>query len=83
MHEHWLRKRERSTSMSNDAINRWYDVGMANGALGGKLIGAGGCGFLLFYAADQKTLPEAMAAEGLAEVRFGFDFDGSTIIVRD
>jgi D-glycero-alpha-D-manno-heptose-7-phosphate kinase len=83
MHEHWLRKRERSTSMSNDAINRWYDAGIANGALGGKLIGAGGGGFLLFYAADQKALRDAMAAEGLPEVRFGFDFDGSTVIVRD
>jgi D-glycero-alpha-D-manno-heptose-7-phosphate kinase len=83
MHEHWLRKRERSSSMSNDAINRWYDVGMANGALGGKLIGAGGGGFLLFYAEDQKALRDAMAAEGLTEVRFGFDFDGSAVTVRD
>jgi D-glycero-alpha-D-manno-heptose-7-phosphate kinase len=56
---------------------------MANGALGGKLIGAGGGGFLLFYAEDQKALRDAMAAEGLAEVRFGFDFDGSAVTVRD
>jgi D-glycero-alpha-D-manno-heptose-7-phosphate kinase len=83
MHEHWLRKRGRSSLMSNDAINRWYDVGVGNGALGGKLIGAGGGGFLLFYAEDQKALRAAMAAEGLTEVRFGFDFDGSTVIVRD
>jgi D-glycero-alpha-D-manno-heptose-7-phosphate kinase len=84
MHEHWLRKRERSRSMSNEAINRWYDVGMEAGARGGKLIGAGGGGFLLFYAdEDQKALRDAMAAEGLAEVRFGFDFDGSTVVVRD
>jgi len=84
MHEHWLRKRERSKSMSNEAINRWYDVGIAAGARGGKLIGAGGGGFLLFYAdEDQKALRDVMAGEGLAEVRFGFDFDGSTIIVRD
>jgi D-glycero-alpha-D-manno-heptose-7-phosphate kinase len=83
MHEHWLKKRERSTGMSNDAINRWYDVGIENGALGGKLIGAGGGGFLLFYAEDQARLREAMAEEGLTEVRFGFDFDGSTVIVRD
>jgi D-glycero-alpha-D-manno-heptose-7-phosphate kinase len=83
MHEHWLRKRERSSSMSNEAINRWYDLGMQSGALGGKLIGAGGGGFLLFYAADQKALREALTAEGLTEVRFAFDFDGSTVIVRD
>jgi D-glycero-alpha-D-manno-heptose-7-phosphate kinase len=83
MHEHWLHKRERSTGMSNEAINRWYDIGIDNGALGGKLIGAGGGGFLLFYAEDQVRLREAMAEEGLSEVRFGFDFDGSTVIVRD
>jgi D-glycero-alpha-D-manno-heptose-7-phosphate kinase len=83
MHEHWLRKRERSSSMSNESINRWYDVGIENGALGGKLIGAGGGGFLLFYAADREALREAMAAEGLVEVRFTFDFDGSTVVVRD
>jgi D-glycero-alpha-D-manno-heptose-7-phosphate kinase len=83
MHEHWLRKRERSEGMSNAEVDRWYDVAMANGALGGKLVGAGGGGFLLFYAEDQKALRGAMAAEGLTEVRFGFDFDGSSVIVRD
>jgi D-glycero-alpha-D-manno-heptose-7-phosphate kinase len=83
MHEHWLRKRVRSTGMTSDAINRWYDVGMANGALGGKLVGAGGGGFLLFYADNPQTLRGAMTAEGLSEVRFTFDLDGSTVVVRD
>jgi D-glycero-alpha-D-manno-heptose-7-phosphate kinase len=83
MHEHWLRKRGRSAGMSNEAINRWYDVGMANGAIGGKLIGAGGGGFLLFYAEDRARLRKAMEAEGLPEVRFSFDFDGSAVVVRD
>ena len=83
MHQHWLRKRERSKSMSNEAINRWYELGMANGAIGGKLIGAGGGGFLLFYAEDRIRLREAMEREGLTEVRFTFDHDGSTIVVRD
>jgi D-glycero-alpha-D-manno-heptose-7-phosphate kinase len=83
MHEHWLRKRERSEGMSNEEVDRWYDVAMANGALGGKLVGAGGGGFLLFYAEDQKALRAAMKKEGLTEVRFGFDFDGSTVVARD
>jgi D-glycero-alpha-D-manno-heptose-7-phosphate kinase len=83
MHEHWLHKRKRSSGMSNDNINRWYDAAMANGALGGKLVGAGGGGFLLFYASDPKGVRDAMAREGLEEVRFKFDFDGSTILIRE
>lgn len=82
MHEHWLRKRSRSRGMSNDAIDHWYDLGIANGALGGKLVGAGAGGFLLFYAADTGALRSAMADEGLREVRFAFDHDGSTLMVR-
>jgi D-glycero-alpha-D-manno-heptose-7-phosphate kinase len=83
MHEHWLHKKERSPGMSNEDVNRWYDLAIENGALGGKLVGAGGGGFLLFYTRDQARLRKAMAAEGLAEVRFSFDHDGSTLIVRD
>jgi D-glycero-alpha-D-manno-heptose-7-phosphate kinase len=83
MHEHWLHKRERSPGMSNDDLNRWYDAGIEHGALGGKLVGAGGGGFLLFYTREQARLREAMTAEGLTEVRFSFDHDGSTLIVRD
>lgn len=83
MHEHWLSKRERSEGMSNEAMNRWYELAIANGALGGKLVGAGGGGFLLFYADDPKALRGAMAAEGLPEVRFSFEFEGSSMLVRD
>ena len=83
MHTHWLRKKQRSSGLSNDKINDWYDIGKANGALGGKLIGAGGGGFLLFYATDAVKLRKAMAAEGLPEVRFSFDQEGSKIIVQD
>lgn len=83
MHEHWLYKRERSTGMSNPNIDRWYNVGIENGARGGKLVGAGGGGFLLFYADDPLSLRQAMAREGLPEVRFSFDHEGSTLIVRD
>ncbi len=82
MHEHWLEKRERSQGMSNPDIDRWYEAGVANGAVGGKLTGAGGGGFLVFLAEDPAALRAAMSAEGLAEVRFGFDHDGSSIVVR-
>ena len=68
--------------MSNPDIDRWYEAGIANGAVGGKLTGAGGGGFLLFLAEDPAALRAAMSAEGLAEVRFGFDHDGSSIVVR-
>ena len=63
--------------MSNPAIDRWYQVGIDNGALGGKLVGAGSGGFLLFYTRDTDRLRAAMSAESLSEVRFQFDHDGS------
>ena len=55
---------------------------MDNGAVGGKLVGAGGGGFLLFYARDRLALRQAMVREGLKEVRFTFDHDGSQVIAR-
>jgi D-glycero-alpha-D-manno-heptose-7-phosphate kinase len=83
MHEHWLRKRKRSTGMSNGDIDRWYDMARAGGARGGKIVGAGGGGFLLLYADDPNQLRQAMAKEGgPREVRFKFDFDGSVVISR-
>jgi D-glycero-alpha-D-manno-heptose-7-phosphate kinase len=83
MHEHWEYKKKRSASMSNRDIDRGYQLGREAGALGGKLVGAGAGGFLLFYTRDPRALRQAMAAEGLAEVRFTFDHDGSTVIARD
>ena len=82
MHEHWLHKTRRSSRMSNERIDRCYRVGMDNGAVGGKLVGAGGGGFLLFYARDRLALRQAMVREGLKEVRFTFDHDGSQVIAR-
>jgi len=83
MHEHWQHKQKRSPGTSNDGINRWYDVGRENGAIGGKLVGAGGGGFLLFYADDRDLLRRAMQREGLREVRFAFDHEGSKLVARD
>lgn len=83
LHEHWEYKRTRSSGMSNPDIDRWYRHGLDHGARGGKLVGAGAGGFLLFYAAEPQRLRTAMTDAGLTEVRFFFDHDGSTVIVRD
>jgi D-glycero-alpha-D-manno-heptose-7-phosphate kinase len=80
MNIHWEHKKQRSDAMSNNRINSWYDIAVKNGALGGKLIGAGGGGFLMFYTEDTKKLRHAMAHEGLQEIRFRFDFEGSKVV---
>ena len=81
MDVHWQRKKQRSGGMSNPKINEWYDLAMAGGALGGKLIGAGGGGFLMFYADDKVRLRRAMRQAGLKEVRFRFDFEGTKLVI--
>jgi D-glycero-alpha-D-manno-heptose-7-phosphate kinase len=81
MHEHWEHKRRRSAGMSNSQIDQWYELGLTNGAIGGKLVGAGGGGFLMFYAEDRKRLRKAMSSAGLEEVRFRFDFEGTKVLL--
>ncbi len=81
MHEHWEHKKKRSGGMSNRDIDTWYELGMRNGAVGGKLVGAGGGGFLMFYASDRNRLRRAMAGAGLEEVRFKFDFEGTKVVM--
>jgi D-glycero-alpha-D-manno-heptose-7-phosphate kinase len=78
---HWQRKKERSGGMTNPQIDDWYNAAKSNGALGGKLIGAGGGGFLMFYTEDKLKLRHAMRAKGLKEVRFKFDFEGTKVVV--
>jgi D-glycero-alpha-D-manno-heptose-7-phosphate kinase len=80
MHEHWERKRKRSSGMSNPKIDEWYELGRNAGAIGGKLVGAGGGGFLMFYAPAPQKVRSAMATAGLEEVRFRFDFDGTRVV---
>jgi D-glycero-alpha-D-manno-heptose-7-phosphate kinase len=80
MHEHWEHKKRRSGGMSNPQIDEWYELGRRNGAIGGKLVGAGGGGFLLFYSEDHRRLRETMAHAGLEEVRFRFDFEGTKVL---
>jgi len=80
MHEHWDHKRRRSDGMSNAHIDEWYELGRRNGAIGGKLVGAGGGGFLMFYSEDHRRLRAAMSKAGLEEVRFRFDFEGTKVL---
>jgi D-glycero-alpha-D-manno-heptose-7-phosphate kinase len=82
MDEHWQHKKKRSGSMSNPEIDKWYDLAMRNGALGGKVIGAGGGGFLLFYTEDKKRVRHALREAGLEEVRIRFDFEGTKTLVQ-
>ncbi len=80
MHEHWEHKKRRSGGMSNPEIDAWYQIGRDNGAIGGKLVGAGGGGFLLFYTEQPRRLRVAMEKAGLEETRFRFDFEGTKVL---
>jgi D-glycero-alpha-D-manno-heptose-7-phosphate kinase len=81
MNVHWEHKKKRSGGMSNSDIDRWYQLAMENGAVGGKVIGAGGGGFLMFYAEDKTKLRHALTQAGLREVRFRFDFEGTKTVI--
>ena len=80
MHQHWEHKKKRSGGMSNQDIDTWYETALKNGAIGGKVVGAGGGGFLMFMADDAAKLRSAMTKSGLQEVRFKFDFEGAKVI---
>lgn len=80
MHQHWEHKKKRSGGMSNQNIDAWYETALKNGAIGGKVVGAGGGGFLMFMAHDAAKLRNAMTKSGLQEVRFKFDFEGTKVI---
>jgi D-glycero-alpha-D-manno-heptose-7-phosphate kinase len=79
MHEHWENKKKRSGGMSNPQIDKWYQTAMDSGAVGGKLIGAGGGGFLMFYTEEKPRLRHAMRDAGMTEVRF--DYEGTKVVV--
>src|SRR3954451_8941445 len=82
MNVHWEHKKKRSGGMTNPDIDRWHGIAMENGALGGKLIGAGGGGFLMFYAHEKTKLRHALTQAGLREVRFRFDFEGTKTVIQ-
>jgi D-glycero-alpha-D-manno-heptose-7-phosphate kinase len=81
MNVHWEHKKQRSGDMSNSQIDEWYKLARNNGALGGKLIGAGGGGFLMFYAEDKVALRHILTQSGMEEVRFRFDFEGTKAVI--
>lgn len=80
MNVHWEYKKKRSKGMSNPKIDEWYEYAMKNGALGGKMIGAGGGGFLMFYAENRTKLRQAMSKTEMSEVRFRFEMKGASVL---
>ena len=82
MHVHWEHKKKRSPGISSSRIDEMYELARANGALGGKLIGAGGGGFLMLYTEDKTHLRAAMRSAGLREVRLQFDFSGTSVLAH-
>ena len=83
MNEHWIHKMKRSKDMSTSRINNLIEIGLKNGAIGAKLIGAGGGGFFLFISNDKIRLKNKMKELNLKELKFGFDYDGSVIVGRN
>lgn len=82
MNVHWEWKRKRSDNMSNAHIDNWYHQALAHGAVGGKMIGAGGGGFLMFYSENHALLRELMQKNGLSEVPFKFDYVGTQVVTQ-
>ncbi len=84
MNIHWELKKNLSNKMSNGKIDEWYTLAMQNGALGGKIIGAGGGGFLLFYVDNNhEKVKQVLEKEGLVYTPFKFDFEGARIIYHE
>jgi D-glycero-alpha-D-manno-heptose-7-phosphate kinase len=77
MHEHWENKRRRSPGMTTEHVDTLYTLARRSGAIGGKLVGAGGGGFLLVYARRPSDTRQAMAAAGAQELAFDFEFGGA------
>jgi D-glycero-alpha-D-manno-heptose-7-phosphate kinase len=84
LHEHWQNKKKRSTKISDDRIDEWYRIARENGAQGGKIMGAGGGGFFMFYCPNSHKpgLRKAMTEAGLREMRYNFDFEGAKVLVN-
>jgi D-glycero-alpha-D-manno-heptose-7-phosphate kinase len=77
MHEHWENKRRRSPGMTSEHIDTLYTLARRSGVIGGKLVGAGGGGFLLVYARRPSDTRQAMAAAGVQELVFDFEYGGA------
>jgi D-glycero-alpha-D-manno-heptose-7-phosphate kinase len=84
LHEHWENKKRRSGKISSSSIDKWYELARQNGAVGGKIMGAGGGGFFMFYCPNRKknALRKAMVESGLRELSYDFDFEGTKVLVN-
>lgn len=84
LHEHWENKKRRSPMISDPRIDRWYGAAREAGAIGGKIVGAGGGGFLMLYCPERtkSTVRAALLAEGLKEMSYDFDFEGAKVVVN-
>jgi len=81
LHTHWQVKKRLSNGITNSKIDDWYELARRNGAIGGKISGAGGGGFLMLYCEEDKTqLRETLRGAGLRELKFRFDFEGSKVV---
>jgi D-glycero-alpha-D-manno-heptose-7-phosphate kinase len=81
LHETWMIKRSLSSQVSSDFIDDIYEKAIKSGALGGKILGAGGGGFMLFFVPIEKQMAVRVALSHLIEIQFNFDQDGSKIII--
>ncbi len=84
LHEHWQNKKKRSNKISDDRIDEWYRIARENGAKGGKIMGAGGGGFFMFYCPNSHKpgLRKALTDAGLREMSYNFDFEGAKVLVN-
>ncbi len=84
LHTHWELKKKRSSNISNPFIDECYEAARKNGAIGGKIMGAGGGGFFLFYCnnSDKARVSQVMKKIGLKPMKFRFDFEGAKILVN-
>ena len=84
LHEHWTNKRKLAANMADGSIDEHYEAARKAGAIGGKLMGAGGGGFFMFYvrAPERRRVHDVLAARGLQPMRFRFDFDGARIMAN-
>lgn len=84
LHTHWLNKKRRLVSISNPNIDRWYEIARENGAVGGKIMGAGGGGFFMFYVPNGKknNFRNVMTKEGLREMSYDFDYEGAKVLIN-
>ncbi len=77
LHESWMLKKTLASGISNPNIDKWYDIAIKNGAIGGKLLGAGGGGFLLFYVPKENKQKVIDSLSELTELDFKFDHQGT------